>query len=83
MVMSQTIPCVPIPPPGVCRAFVILAKNIANALLWGPNNATKSPRLETYIDEIPLPWETKYKFSEDFGSKKSNASSISYQYICI
>jgi hypothetical protein len=38
------------PPPGVCRAFVILGKKVANAPLWGPNNATKSPPLGTYID---------------------------------
>jgi hypothetical protein len=50
-IMSQSIPWVPNPPPGVCRAFVILAKkNVANAPLWGANNATKSPPLGTDID---------------------------------
>jgi hypothetical protein len=55
------------PPP---RAFVghlsFWRKNVANAPLWGPNNATKSPPLGTYIDTNAPPLGTKYKFSEDF-----------------
>ena len=51
--MSQSIPWVPNPPPPP-RAFVGLLsfwkKTVANAPLWGPNNATKSPPLGTYID---------------------------------
>jgi hypothetical protein len=38
---------------------------------------------ELTLTQMPHPWGTRYKFSEDFWSKKSNASSISYQYICI
>jgi hypothetical protein len=33
--------------------------------------------------QMPHPWGTKYKFSEDFWSKKSNGSSITYQYISV
>jgi hypothetical protein len=43
-------------------------KNVANAPVWDPNNATKSPPLGTYIDaNAPhLGDKLKYKFSEDF-----------------
>ena len=45
--MSQSIPWVPNPSPGVCHFG---EKNFANAPLWGANNATKSPPSGTYID---------------------------------
>jgi hypothetical protein len=67
--MSQSIPWVPNPPPsGRLSGFRHFGekKNVANAPLWGPNNATKSPPLGTYIDANAPPLGTKYKFSEDF-----------------
>jgi hypothetical protein len=54
--MSQSIPWVPNspPPPPPPRAFVWLlsfwGKKMQTPPLWGPNNATKSPPLGTYID---------------------------------
>ena len=60
--MSQSIPWVPnLPPP---MAFVGLlsfwrGKKGANAPLWGPNNATKSPPLGTYIDANAPPLGAK------------------------
>jgi hypothetical protein len=41
----------PPPPPGRLSGFCHFGgKNVANAPLWGANNATKSPPLGTYID---------------------------------
>jgi hypothetical protein len=37
-------------------------KNVANAPLWGPNNATKSPPLGTYIDANAHPWGQNISF---------------------
>jgi hypothetical protein len=76
--MSQSILWVPPPPPP--QVFVghlsFWRKNVANAPTWGPNNTTKSPSLGNYIDANAPPLGTKYKFSEDFWTKKLNAGSV-------
>jgi hypothetical protein len=55
------------------RAFVghlsFWRKNVANAPPWGPNNATKSPPLGTYIDAMPHPWGQKISFLRIFEPK--------------
>jgi hypothetical protein len=58
-------------------------KNFANAP-HGVQIMQQNPHLwGLTLTQMPHPWGTKYKFSEDFWSKKSNVSSITYQYIYI